>query len=63
MLSSLLYGQETRTLYARHIRRLNSFCMRCLHKILEIKWEDKIPNRGAGGLAHLKTAIKKRKLQ
>ena len=44
VLSSLLYGSETWTLYAGQEKRLNSFHMRCLRKILGIKWQDKIPD-------------------
>lgn len=47
----------------RHSRRLNSFHIRCLHKILEVKWKDKIPNTEVlecAGLTHLETTIKKR---
>ena len=44
VVSTLLYGSETWTTYARQERRLNSFHMRCLHRILGISWEDKIPN-------------------
>ena len=43
-LSTLLYGSETRTLYAGQESRLNSFHMRCLRKILKIKWQESIPD-------------------
>jgi hypothetical protein len=38
------YGSETYTTYARHVKKLNNFHMRCLRHILQIKWQDKIPN-------------------
>ena len=42
--STLLYGSETWTTYASHERRMNSFHLRCLRRILGIRWEDKVPN-------------------
>ena len=44
VLSTLLYGSETWTTYARHERKLNSFHMRCLRRILQIQWQDKVSN-------------------
>ena len=44
VLPSLLYGCETWTIYARHAKKLNSFHMRCLRRILQIKQEDRIPD-------------------
>ena len=41
---SLLYCSETWTMYARHDRRLDSFHMRCLRKILKVRWQEKIPD-------------------
>jgi hypothetical protein len=43
-INALLYGSETWTTYARHVKKLNCFHMRCLRRILHIKWQDKIPN-------------------
>ena len=60
MLSSLLYCSETWTTYTRNIKRLNSFHMRCLQKLLKIKWQDKIPDIEVlkrSGLTHLGTMI------
>lgn len=45
VLSTLLYGSETWTTYMRQERRLNSFHMRCLKRILGISWQDRIPHR------------------
>ena len=42
VLPTLLYACETWTVYQRHARRLNHFHS-CLRKLLEIKWQDKIP--------------------
>ena len=41
-LSVLLYGSEAWTLYARHVRTLEMWHMRCLRSILGITWRDKI---------------------
>ena len=46
VLSTLLYGSETWTAYARQERRLNSFHLRCLRRILGIsQWQDRVPNK------------------
>ena len=44
VLSTLLYGSETWTAYARQERRLNSFHLRSLRRILGISWQDRVPN-------------------
>ena len=44
VLSTLLYSIETCSLYASQERRLNSFHLRCLRRIMGIKWEDRISN-------------------
>ena len=44
VLSSLLYGSETWTIYKRQERRLNSFHLRCLRRVLHIHWQDKKTN-------------------
>ena len=41
--STLLYGSEAWTTYMHQERRLNTFHMRCLKRILGIKWQDHIP--------------------
>jgi hypothetical protein len=46
ILSSILYGSETWTLYTRQEKRLNSFHLRCLPKIMNIKWQDMVTNMG-----------------
>jgi len=45
VLSTLLYGSEAWTLYSRQERRLNTFHMRCLRRILGISWQDRVPNK------------------
>ena len=44
VLSTLLYGSESWTLYTWQERRLNMFHLRCLRRILGISWQDHIPN-------------------
>ena len=44
VLSTLLYGCETWTVYQRHAKKLNHFHTTCLRKLLGIKWQDKIPD-------------------
>ena len=44
VLTSLLYGCETWTMYSRQLRTLDQFHLRCLRKIMRISWEDRTPN-------------------
>ena len=44
ILSTLLYGSESWTLYSREEKRLNTFHMWNLRRILGIKWSDRITN-------------------
>lgn len=44
VLPSLLYANETWTVYSRHSKQLNSFHLRCLRRLLNIKWQDKVPD-------------------
>ena len=44
VISTLLYGCGTWTIYRRHARQLNHFHMTCLRKLLHIKWQDRVPN-------------------
>ncbi|KAL6487614.1 hypothetical protein MHYP_G00042400 [Metynnis hypsauchen] len=44
MLTSLLYGCETWTLYRKHVKLLESFHMRSLRSILGIRWQDRVTN-------------------
>ena len=44
MLPSLLYGCETWTPYRKHLKQLERFHMNSLRSILNIKWQDRIPN-------------------
>ena len=42
--STLMYGSETWTTYARHEERLNSFYQRRIRRILSISWQARVPN-------------------
>ena len=44
VLTSLLYGCETWTLYRKHIKQLERFHMRSLQSIMGIKWQDRVTN-------------------
>ena len=44
VLPTLLYACETWTVYQRHAKKLNHFHLSCLSKILNSRWQDKIPD-------------------
>lgn len=44
VLSTLLYGCETWTLYRRHIKQLEQFHTRSLRSIMCIRWQDRVSN-------------------
>jgi hypothetical protein len=44
ILTILLYACETWTIYQRHAKKLSRFHLNCLRKILQIRWQDKIPD-------------------
>ncbi|VDM01988.1 unnamed protein product [Schistocephalus solidus] len=44
ILSTLLYGAETWTIYQKKARNLNHFHLSCLHRILKLSWRDMIPD-------------------
>ena len=44
VLSTLLYGSKSWTLYTRQDSRLNTSHLSCLRRILGISWQDHIPN-------------------
>ena len=44
VLPTLLYSADTYTLYRRHFRELSKVHLRHLRQILQISWEDHIPN-------------------
>jgi len=44
VLSALLYGSESWTVYRRQVKLLEQFHQRHLRRILNIRWQDRIPN-------------------
>ena len=66
VLSSLLYGSETWTPYARQERRMNSFHLRCLKRILGICWQQKVPHVEVlrrAGLCSIQATLAERRLK
>ena len=66
IISTLLYGSESWTTYARQEKRLNSFHLRCLRRILGITWQDKITNTevlAKAGLPSMFTLLRQRRLR
>ena len=66
IISTLLYGSETWTLYSYQENRLNAFHMRCLRRILDISWKDKVTNNEVlerAGITGLHTILKQRRLR
>ena len=55
VISTLLYGSETWTTYAGQERRLNSFHLRSIRRILGISWQDKVTNADVLSRAGLPT--------
>ena len=53
VLTTLLYGCETWTVYKRHARKLNHFHTTSLRRLLGIVWQDKIPDTEVLARAHL----------
>ncbi|XP_056673427.1 uncharacterized protein LOC130457275 [Monodelphis domestica] len=45
VLSSLLYGCETWTLYRKHMKQLEQFHQHSLQSIMRIRWQDRITNQ------------------
>ena len=44
ILSTLLYGAETWTVYRRRVKKVHTFMMRHLRSIMKIRWQDKVTN-------------------
>ena len=44
ILSTLLYGAETWTVYRRHVKKPHAFMMRHMRSIMKIRWQDKVIN-------------------
>ena len=66
VLSTLLYGSEAWTLRAKQEHKLNAFHMRCLRRILNITWQDKVPNTEVlerAALPSMYTILKQRRMR
>ena len=64
VLSTLLYGSESLTTYARQERRLNGLHLRCLRRLLHIRWQNRVTNtevlESAGSLSMPSLLIQRR---
>ena len=66
VLSTLVYGGESRILHARRERKLNIFHLRCLRRILSITWKDRVPNNTVQErteIPNMYTLLKQRRLR
>ena len=66
VLCTLLYCSETWTTYARQKKRLNTFHLRSLRRLLGISWQDKVTNTDVisrAGLPIMYTLLRKRRLR
>ena len=66
VVSTLLYGSESWTLRARQERKLNAFHMHSLRRILNITWQDKVPNNTVlqrAGCTSMFTLLKQRRMR
>ena len=65
VVSTLMYGSETRTTYARQEKRLNFFHLRSIRRIFGICWQDRESNAEALSRANLPsmfTLLRQRRL-
>ncbi|VDM00281.1 unnamed protein product [Schistocephalus solidus] len=44
VLTNLLYGAQTWTVYSNQAMKLNHFHLSCLRRILKLRWQDRIPD-------------------
>ena len=66
VISTFLHGSETWTTYAGQERRLNSFHLRSIRRILGISWQDKVTNADAmsrAGLPTMYSLLRQRRLR
>ena len=66
VISTLLYGSEMWTTYAGQERRLNTFHLRSIRRILGICWQDKVTNADVlsrAGLPTMYTLLRQRRLR
>ena len=60
VLPTLLYACETWTVYQRHAKKLNHFHTTCLRRLLNIRWQDRIPDTevlARSGLSSIHTIL------
>ena len=57
VLTTLLYGCEAWTVYRRHEKQLQQFHTRCLRRILNIRWNDFVPDTEVLERANLPSVI------
>ncbi|XP_055898268.1 uncharacterized protein LOC129928329 [Biomphalaria glabrata] len=61
VMSILLYGSESWTTYTKQERKLNSFHLRCLRRILKVTWKEKLCNSeilARSGIPSIFTALR-----
>ena len=66
IVSTLLYGSEAWTTYSKQERKLNSFHLQSLRRILGISWRDKVPNTevlDCAGLQTMYTILRQRRMR
>ena len=66
VVSTLMYGSETWTTYARQEKKLNSFNPRSIRRILGISWQDRVSNAEVMSRANLPsmfTLLRQRRLR
>ena len=66
VLTTRLYGSKAWTLYASQERRLNTFHMRCLRRLLGITWHDCVTNEevlAKAGVPSMYAILKQRRLR
>lgn len=66
VISTVLYGSETWTTYTRQERRLNTFHLRSIRRILGISWQDRVTNAevlSRAGLFSMYTLLRQRRLR
>ena len=66
VLGTLLYGSETWTMHSRHERKLNTFHMRNLRRILSVTWQDRVTNAevlSRAGVESMYTLLRQRRLR
>ena len=66
VLSTLLYASESWTMYTSQERKMNTFHMRCLRRILGITWRDKVTNNEVlerAGIPSMFTLLRQRRIR